>query len=407
MEGLSFVHGFGNETSLGFNPNVKRDYFDYTQMTEGEFKLHLLAGKLRTLQQAHADDENVKKWQLGENYLLNAIHKGLHGTKNASIPTGYIDSSLNNVIENIKTAQNRFQSATKNGMFLTGRSNVGFGVNPLDQLTPTTEGGVNGYPFKDGCKTMYCNSNTYPCTDATQTGVDVECNRLERIKETLNTYLETSSHHILYNFMTDEQATNLKATQNWKVGQHILSVAEMAKISGVSVSNMNEWISLGIMRNNATRGAGALSANETIVQLMQNPDFTLENVEGIKNQYGIGGIPAAAYIIVACVMALVAITGMIQVLKGQEPTALDRIKGIGTMMFSPNGSDFPKLPTGGGGTGSGTNTCPVGYKWDILQNKCIAITTGGGGTTPTSGGGGSTGLMIGAAALIGLVAFKK
>ena len=370
-QGLEFIHGFDS----GYNDTIKTDYFNYDHMTDGEFKLHLLAGKLRTLQQAHPNDQYFSMWRQGENYLLDAIYKGLHGTKNCSLPTGYIDPSLYKVVEAIKTAQNRFQPATKNGIFLIDRSSQSFGINPLDQLEPS-KSGVNGYPFQDGCYTKYCNSNDNPCTSYTTTGSDSECLRLERMKDTLNQYLEKSAHHLLYNFATDAQALKVRPTQTWKVGQQILAVTEMAKICGVSNENMSSWVNLGITRQNAVRNLGALSPTDTITEMINNPNFKIEDLELIKNQYGINGIgiiPAVAYIIVACAIALTVVVGLIQALKGQEPTALDRVRGIGSLLFSPNGSDFPN-PTGGGGT-----SCPTGSYWDATLNRCVPNSTGGGG----------------------------
>lgn len=387
---LNWVHGIEPVVQ------IQTDYFNYSSMTEGEFKLHLLAGQLRTLQAAHPDDQYFNLWKKGENYLLNAIHKGLHSTSGCIMPTGSVHKELYPVLEGIKRASNRFQSATKNGMFLHGRSSPSFGTNPLDQLEPF-HNGINGYPYKEGCYYKYCNSNDNPCTSSITTGSDAECQRYEVIKDMLNQHLEDSSHHILYNFATDTQAAGLRATTNWKVGQHILAVSEMAKIAGVSVDNMTQWVQLGIMRHNAKRGAGALNAHDSIEALLQNPEFLLENSDRYKAQYGINGvniiIPAAAYIIVACAIALIVVVALVQVLKGQEPTALDRVRGLATALFSPSGSDFT-----GGGTGGGGTNCLVGFTWNAAQNRCVANPPPP--PPPSNGGGSNTGLIVGGAALL-------
>lgn len=380
-DGLAWVHG-----GEAVNNGITKDYFNYTQMTEGEFSLQLAASQLRLLQQAHPSDDYVKTWKKGEEYLMLAIYNGLHGTKNAAMPSGWIDPVLYPVIEKIKTAQNRFQTAYKGGIYLNNRSSQAFGTNPLDQLEPHNWSNINGYPYQSGCQMRYCNSNDNPCTNYTVTGVDKECEKFENIKNMMNQYLEDSSHHVMYNFATNAQAAVLQPTTSWKIGQHILAAVEMAKISGISSANMNDWLQLGIQRNNAKRGLGAINAHDSIEYLIANPDFLLENSDQYKAQYGINGInviPAIAYVIVACAIALIAITGLIQVLKGQEPTALDRIKGLATALFSPNGSDFPKIGTGGGGS----NNCPTGYRYDTALERCVKIETGGGGGGTNCGTG--------------------
>jgi hypothetical protein len=376
---LNFVHGF----------NVGKDYFNYDTATEGEFKLQLNAAKFRLLQQTEKDSAYVPLWQKAENYLLDAIYKGLHSTKGCAMPTGYIDENLYSVLEAIQAAQGQYKPARKNGIYLVGRKSVAYGIDPLEQLIPFGSGSINGYPYREGCETRYCNSNTYPCDSYTTTGSDAECRRLEGIKDEFNKYLDASAHHVLYNFILDNQVADIKPTQQWKVGAHISSVTEMAKVAGVSVENMKNWVSLGIMRRNAESGIGALTPQATIIEMQTYPEVNIEDLQGIKNHYGIGilpaAIPAAYYIIMACVAALAAITAMIQALNRQEPSALDRIRAIGTATFSANGSDFPIL-TGGGGTGGGT-TCPTGYHYDNILKRCVVNTTGGGGT----GGGTTTG----------------
>ena len=54
-QGLEFIHGFES----GYNETIKTDYFNYDHMTEGEMKVHLLAAKYRTFQQAHPNDEHL------------------------------------------------------------------------------------------------------------------------------------------------------------------------------------------------------------------------------------------------------------------------------------------------------------------------------------------------------------
>lgn len=401
MAGLAFVHGI-NDVGR-FNGNITTDYFDYTQMTAGEFKTHLQAAQLRTMYQADPDQdsENVKLLKSGENLFFNSIYKGLHGTKGGCLPCGLVDDRLLPVIEAIQRNQSRFLPATKSGMFLNKRSSVSTGVNPLDQLEPST--GINGYPFRDGCYTKMCNTNDNPCTSSTVVSVDAECQRIERVKEVFNQYLETASHHILYNFATDNQAGAMRPTSSWKVGQHIQAIQEFARVSYVDSDNINTWVELGVLRQNAKRNLGVLTPEQTVQLLLENPDIDFDNVDQVARELGINFLPAAVYIIWACVAALVAATGLVQVLKGQEPTAFDRIAGIGKAMFSPTGVDFTRTTTTGGGTGTTGTTCPTGYKWDMALSKCVPITTTGGGTTPAKTT--NTSLVIGGGLLAALLLF--
>jgi hypothetical protein len=304
----------------------------------------------------------------------DAIHNGLHGLSGNIINVGRgLNDNLRDVARDIMVSRKRCASAGRGEVYLWDRKDVSIGTDPLIPIVDCEQ--YKNYP-----------TGYQKCLESQQNDPN------KYWKGILNTHLERASHHSLYEFMSDTQAKNIRPTQFWKIGAHQQSVSIMSSVSGLSRSNIVEWHRLGIMRHNALKGAGALPPEMTIKILQDNIDATFDNV--LRNQtdpetggmVSVGVIPVAAWIIFACAAALAGIAGVIQAINKQEPTALDRIAGIGTALFSAQGSDRTPVtlpPNGGnnGNNGGGVNP-PINTPSWFEENKGLVI----GGAVLVAGG---------------------
>ncbi len=326
---LTFVHGLEPVKT-----NIQQDYFNFLGMTSGEMYLHLLGAQLRTYQQAYGGHDLQKLWRKGENEFLSAIYNGLHG--NNAMPSGIPDERLYPVYEAIRNASKQFTTASKSGIALVGRKRMTDGLDPLLQLQPL-ENGINGFTVTSGCYTKYSANGTG--NDFVIVGANADCLRQKDMQDTLNKHFEKSAHHVLYEFATDEQAMKVRETQKWKIGQHQLATTEIATISKIDRANIMEWLRLGIMRQNAI-SSGEVIDPFTSIKMLSETDLTIAKIK----EGGVNCGPACIALITVIVSAIVAAKDLILAIKGKtEPTAMDKIKGMGTEMFSADSTDFIKL----------------------------------------------------------------
>lgn len=328
-------------------PQYEREFFDYAQMTDGELFLQLKGAQFRLLKSSFPNHRDVKVWQKAESMYMNAIYKGVHGTSGGINAIGFLVPQLYEIQRDIKEAAKRYAPAGQS-QILVGRDHVGIGTDPLIQWTDFKECD----PLKNISMREYDS-----CVNRMISDTDLQW------KQTFNEYLERSSHHLLYEFATDGQASQMRPTKNWKIGQHQQSISLMSEVSKLSRANIVEWHRLGIMRHNALKGAGALPPLQTIELIFSDQNATIDNI--LKNykdpetgkMVTIGDPFTVSLIIFACVAAIVAMGGIIQIIKGKEPTAFDRLAGIGKVLFSAQGGDnIPFLGGGNNGNDTGGDT---------------------------------------------------
>lgn len=362
-------------------PKYENEYFDFSQMTDGEMHLQLKAAQFRLLKASFPNHQDSKLWEGAESMYMNAIYKGVHGVSGNTGVTGYLPRELYEIQSDILQAAKRFSPAG-DGQVLVKRSNVGIGADPIIQWTDFKECDVYKKFSMDGYDK--CISNLFN-------------DKNREWKYILNQHLERSSHHVLYEFCDDLQAAKLRPTTAWKVGMHQQSVSMISQVSKLSRSNITEWHRLGVMRHNALKGVGALPPQQTINILFDNQDATFEKVlSSLKDpetgkEVTVGFIPIAAYIIFACAAALTAIAGVIQAINKQEPTALDRLGSIGSALFSAQGGDNrgkdgkesgdsgDSTNTGNGGNGGNNGNGGTPPKDSFLKQYQTELLVGGGG----------------------------
>ena len=361
-----YVHGLPSEMKKGdvmtdiVIPHYENEFFDFHKMTDGELSNQLKAAQFKALKASFPNHPEAKKWQRTYEMYLDSIWNGLHGLQGNVLNFRALDDDLRLVALDIKKNSKRVGASSPHGVELYDREHVGIGTDPIIQILKASDCPDPKQRNFNTSTHTYIDANSsaaYAIYDACISKVMNQGGLLW--KETLNNYLEKSSHHCLYEFVDDLQGSQLRPTTSWKIGAHKQSLGVVSRISGLSRDNMTEWFRLGIMRRNAVKGVGALPPAQTIDTIFSDPTATIAAVQS-QTTDGIGIIPAAAFIIWACVGAITAIAGLVQAINKQEPTALDRLGQIGTTMFSAEGGDNATKTGTGTGTGNGLPTGTTG-----------------------------------------------
>lgn len=162
------------------------------------------------------------------------------------------------------------------------------------------------------------------------------CYEQGKIIKIYNDKLPKSSHHVLYNFIKDVNATPGKVSTKTTLHEIARGVLG-AGISGLSNENMLLLLRNGVMQSNMDGGDGVLgpmSPEETIKVLI---DGQLEGV----------GDPATAALalVVTKVVAVISAAGAIAkalrtLLPPKDQVALNTVQGFGTPGFGPDKSDW-------------------------------------------------------------------
>lgn len=314
MTQISYIAGIGADEFKDRGLLIpERNVVNYTAMTDGEMKLTLLAEQVNMLAAFAPEDKDLQK---AKNILVDALYKGVHRTP---LPGGIHTGTLATVVSAIRQAQRNTRPAAGK---IFGRVN-GIGQGIGDPLVPMAD-----------CTTSFWDDSS----NGWIVGDDPECMKLNKIKKILNDNLEKSSHHILYEFVKNPNATT--PTVAAKSLNHRSVNATLSQISKVNNTNMISWVRNGIIRNNAIQGAGAIQ-----------PEKTIEIFKEKHAVSGIGAFPIVA-IIAAIAAAITATAQLVASLKQQDPqqAALwNQFQGIGTGVFGPEGEDWQgwqKIPPG-------------------------------------------------------------
>jgi len=155
------------------------------------------------------------------------------------------------------------------------------------------------------------------------------CEAQNRYKRMLNEHLESSAHHLLYEY--EAQPNRAPATVAAKKVLHVGAIDALADITKLSRNNLSLWLRNGVLRENAKRGVGALQPESTIPALKQAADE------------GIGGLPVA--VVVAIISAIAAaVAGTLQLVGQMQATERARImqsaQTIGQPNFGPLKTDW-------------------------------------------------------------------
>jgi hypothetical protein len=355
-------------------------FFDFSKYAEGELQLLFLREKAKLLKVMYPESTFQNQWERSINRIDNAVY---HGLTNFSF-TGAWSVDENAVAKAISFLKNK--TAPANGSFITNRRNP-------------SVGGADLIPLEDSyeqCK-IFLNNSYGQSYGSCVAGVDA-ANAMKQILNDPDKGLEKSSHQFLYNWVTDADLNNETLTfdSRFKMARHKEHLFELERVTRLSSMNLAGWLSLGVMRQNALKLTEAMTPQETIAYLKANLDVPILE-RGDSQADGVGEPFTLIAIAVLILASFIGITGLVQVCKGQEPTAFKYIRDLGSLAAatnSPGGIDFKPKTTGGGGTGGGDNLTPeqkcalkTGYKWNAAKQVCEKIDTG-------SGAGKGTGLAI-------------
>lgn len=156
----------------------------------------------------------------------------------------------------------------------------------------------------------------------------LRCVDQNRWRDMLNQHLESSAHHLLYEYEDNPNAA--PATVATKKVLHVGAIDAISDISDISRNNLRLWLRNGVLRKNAEAGAGALQPESTIPALAQ------ASREGI-------GLPIP--VIVAIIAAISsAIAGTLQLISSMKIAEAQRLRQaaqtIGQQNFGPLASDW-------------------------------------------------------------------
>jgi hypothetical protein len=347
MTKISYLAGIGADERKQRGELIpSQPFIPYSHMTKGQLRLALLREQMKMLAAFYPED---KKWQKGVSMIDNSLYRGIHGLGARQV--GSIDNALQPLAAAIKRAAVETKPAN-NRKVHSYTSSVGNRQSPnnpiltgalIEQLDCNEM--IPGYALEE------------PTDDMISYGVDpfdmwletpqgqeyLACISENNTRGTLNTHLEKSSHHLLYEFVKNASSENgvvAAKTLYHRTGTDLTSQA-----SKLDRDMIRLWERNGVMRQNAKEGAGVLQPEQSIEVLRANAG---EPIPGV----GDFGITALIGIITAVTAAVSAAAQLVSALKGtdnQTAALWQQLQGIGTPTFGPEGVDF----TGSGGPGPG------------------------------------------------------
>ena len=314
MTQISYIHGIGKTDPGEYRDRAKlvppQNYMNFTELTDGELRLTLLADQANILSAMYPENKVLKR---SKNILVDALYKGVH---NNPPPSGIYTGELATVVAEINKARQETWPAIGQ---IFGRKDLGAGIG--DPLIPYDICDLN---FVTGMQ-------------------DPKCAKLNAFKKILNDNLEKSGHHLLYEFV--KNPNQQPQTVAIKTQSHHATKAVIAQITTVSQDNLRLWMRNGVIRQNAAKGAGPLQ-----------PENTIDVFKKASTVSGIGVLPVAIVIIQVITAAIMAAATLVAAFKQKDPATAAlwaQMNGIGTGAYGPEETDWETIPPGGGGGGGG------------------------------------------------------
>lgn len=330
MTKISYIHGIkAEEMPQRAALLSERSFIDYPSMTDGEMYLTLLADRYKMLSEYYPE---VKNYTRAKEMLVDALYKGVHSGQLAGKST-FLPGDLVPVAQAIGRARLRTAPAGKN-IQLKGRTSINGGIN--DPLVPLADcedlleiASIITTP--EGSEVIYT---------ADSLEAQYQCILQNQYREILNEHLENSSHHMLYDFMSQVEANLSPGIVSTKWVLHRGGRNTLADTSDIKQYLIQEWMRNGIMRRNAEEGGGPASPEESIEALKEYPNRSFEEYYNP----GIGGFFAILIpVLTALASAIGAAAALVQQIKqkdSQKAYMWDSIQGIGTPAFSADGPDW-------------------------------------------------------------------
>jgi predicted transglutaminase-like cysteine proteinase len=352
-------------------------FFDYSQMTDGEFSLQIQKERLKLLLTVHPNAKDEKNWRRGIQMIENAIYKGVHGVSANTGILGFLPNELNFIARKIKESKTRFAPAA-DALILNKRKHVGDGTDPIIQNM--TYDSCGAYPILTANNSSYYQYQLKNYNDC-----KINIDKQNELRDALNRTMPTTSHHYIYEFadprLTQNNATTSFATK-LKITQHKQVIPQLVFASKLSQSNLTDWARLSIERQHAKENLGVMSPEDAIKTLQDYKKTWKYDSAG--NPIPAIGCPPCFVILAVAVLTAIAfkgIGGLMQIARDKEPTAFDNMDSILKAGFSAQGGDWtPDLSGTGGGNGGGGTTgqsaaeiacnARTGYTWNPLTNTC-------------------------------------
>lgn len=341
---------------------VQGAYIPYNSLTKGEMHLALM------LQQAKILNDYYRQPQYAEavKHLQNALYSGVHGVGNA-----YIGAADTPTLQSVARAINAARRDTRpaSGGSIIGRSGgLDSGIHIGDPVIP----------YEQRQSDCLAKAGANP-------GSIARCRMRFDLEKILNDGMEKSGLYLAYGFLPDSSAYPGLATT--KTHEAIIAQQELARVGEFSQGLVQQWLNVGMMRNNATVAKiEPFNWVQTNSFLMTLPQAATDEIQAILSKYGnlkaqkIGGVdinilrkeiaqqivsvikkyrqPAVGIdpitATVAIIGAIVALLGGVSQfakdLRTKKQDAFAATRGFGTRAFGPDEGDW----TGDGGSGTGT-----------------------------------------------------
>jgi hypothetical protein len=330
MTQIAYIHGLsGDQPGKAFKKVPAQRGIDYKRMSEGELRLSLIAEQLNILGKYYNKPQYIE----AQNRIIDTLYKGLH------VNTPFIGASagaaMAMVSREIKKARKMTQPAGK----ILYR-NLSKGIN--DPLIPLEDcDSIWNDPKWEGMPVWEKAKKAAPLMK--------ECAAQNEEAKIINTKLESSSHHLLYEYLIPSGAPAVVAA---KSVSHRNAVSTLASVTSLSRDNLRLWIRNGIMRKNAEAGADPFQPEKTI-EILANEIPDKENISGPF-------ILALPKIILAIGSAIAATATLISALDASKRNQIyATASGIGTSTFGPEESDWVAGQSAATPGGSDQNLLPL------------------------------------------------
>lgn len=331
-------------------------------LTEGALNLELLWDQINILIAYYGDPDGLL--QQAKNLIFRARRGHFH--YDSTLPTGYIDPRLFDIVKQIQRAsKNTRISGTShhigtleytrpksypkncNEIYTPQIKNLQGELFKLNQKELQKGGGLKGEEYK-----RYLELLKYIADVKNDFN---ECQLANEFAELLAKKIDGSAHHVLYEFIQNPNAQ--PGTVTTKSTLHKIAISNLAQLSHVDRANVNLMVQNGIMRTNS----GLKLPSE--VGIFPADAIAVLKAAGEQGYKGPGihepisiTLLAVAKIVVALAGAISAFAAFIKEMNERKRIQFQSsLAGIATPEFSADPNDW-LLNGSGTGAGSGTIT---------------------------------------------------
>ena len=269
MTTVSYIHGPGTPAE------GPAEFINYGALTRGELKLALAKEQASLLADYYGDRKLKEGAIVLDNVLRSGVHQGIQ------LPAGAPDFVRNAI------AQAKGKTDPASGFFTTDRN----------QVQPV---GINAIPERN------CTLTRLPNESRAHWNMRIrQCQEKNQDINLLNTYLEKTAHHLLYEFNTTPGIT---PTVGAKTVLHRNWTSSMSELFAFDRNDYRQWLRNGVIRYNVNAGLPAIQPEDTCQGWFEG---------------------TAAYPAVGEPLTIAAITGLITVISaaaGATATLINQLK---------------------------------------------------------------------------------